>query len=314
VYHEYDMEKIIEDMRSSTKKNLILDTDTYNEIDDQFAIVYAMLSDDINLLALTAAPFRNHRARFPSDGVKKSYEEMVKVRDLVDPEGKMNIPCYCGASAYMSNIITPQPSEAAENIVRIVKETDGIVYIAAIGCYTNIASALLMDPSIMDKVVVLMLGGSIFEYPNCDEFNFAQDCCATRVLLECGVPHVVLPAEGAAERLYTNTGEICYFLRDKAGDIGNYLCDIYIREEGLPEDENGNCVSGQRTIWDVSAVAALRMADKVGSLKIVPAKTIMRKCFWRDLNDGRNMIYVERFDRNRVMSDLFTILRKASRK
>ena len=72
MYHDYSMEKIVADLRSPTKKNFILDTDTYNEIDDQFAIAYAMYADNINLLALTAAPFANHRASDPAEGMEKS--------------------------------------------------------------------------------------------------------------------------------------------------------------------------------------------------------------------------------------------------
>ena len=63
MYHDYNMEKILEHIRTCPKKKFILDTDTYNEIDDQFAITYAMLADDIDLLALTAAPFSGAAAK-----------------------------------------------------------------------------------------------------------------------------------------------------------------------------------------------------------------------------------------------------------
>ena len=40
----------------------ILDTDTFNEVDDQFALAYALFSPEkINLRAVTAAPFFNDR-------------------------------------------------------------------------------------------------------------------------------------------------------------------------------------------------------------------------------------------------------------
>lgn len=55
----------------------VLDTDTYNEIDDQFALVQAMLSPDrISLEAIYAAPFHNRRSTGPGDGMDKSYEEI----------------------------------------------------------------------------------------------------------------------------------------------------------------------------------------------------------------------------------------------
>ena len=42
---------------------IILDTDTKNEIDDQFAVVYALLSDRIECQTIYAAPFAN--SKFP---------------------------------------------------------------------------------------------------------------------------------------------------------------------------------------------------------------------------------------------------------
>lgn len=40
------------------KRNIILDTDMCNEIDDQFALVYLLKSiDNFNLEAITIAPF-----------------------------------------------------------------------------------------------------------------------------------------------------------------------------------------------------------------------------------------------------------------
>ena len=44
------------------KVSMILDTDTYNEIDDQFAVIYAMLSEEPEVEAIYAAPFHNNRS------------------------------------------------------------------------------------------------------------------------------------------------------------------------------------------------------------------------------------------------------------
>ncbi|GIS64619.1 MAG: hypothetical protein CM1200mP3_08670 [Chloroflexota bacterium] len=44
-------------------KNVFIDTDTYNEIDDQFALVHALLADKLNselkIIGIGAAPFHN---------------------------------------------------------------------------------------------------------------------------------------------------------------------------------------------------------------------------------------------------------------
>ena len=314
MYHNYDMNKILEDLRSPEKKNLILDTDTYNEIDDQFAIAYAMLSDNINLLALTAAPFENHRSVNAADGMEKSYHEMIKIRDFVDPEGKMNIPCYRGSEDYIPNIITPVKSEAAENIIRIVKETDGIVYVAALGAFTNIASALLLDPSIMKKMVVLLVGANSFNHVDCNEFNLAQNRSAARVIFECGVPVIVLPAMGGTQCLTTTNAELSFYLRDKAGKLGNYLCDIMNEAEGEAEQDGNVCVTNNRIIWDIAAVAVLRGADDWTGLQVVPARTITADGKWCDLCSGKNMIYADWFRRNAIMSDFYTVIRQGGLK
>ena len=56
--------------------SIVLDTDTYNEIDDQFAVVYSMLSKQIKVEAIHAAPFSNSRSTGPGDGMERSYEEI----------------------------------------------------------------------------------------------------------------------------------------------------------------------------------------------------------------------------------------------
>ena len=58
-----------------TTFDLVIDTDAYNEIDDQFAISYALRAQDrLHLLALCAAPFHNERSTGPADGMEKSYQ------------------------------------------------------------------------------------------------------------------------------------------------------------------------------------------------------------------------------------------------
>ena len=57
--------------------DVVLDTDTYNEIDDQYALAYLIKSDEkLRLNAIYAAPFFNHHSQSPEDGMEKSYEEI----------------------------------------------------------------------------------------------------------------------------------------------------------------------------------------------------------------------------------------------
>ena len=66
------------------KVDVVFDSDTYNEIDDQFALVYALLSKEkMNVKAIYAAPFLNARSTSAADGMQKSYEEILRILELM---------------------------------------------------------------------------------------------------------------------------------------------------------------------------------------------------------------------------------------
>ena len=93
----------------------VLDTDTYNEIDDQFALAYALLArETVDLRAVIAAPFSNMRAATPDEGMRKSYEEICRILALF---GKApNGFAWRGATAYLPARRTPVDSEGARRM------------------------------------------------------------------------------------------------------------------------------------------------------------------------------------------------------
>src|SRR5215213_690584 len=91
------------------RARMVLDTDTYNEIDDQFAIVYALLSPErIACEAIYAAPFHNKRSNGPEDGMLRSYDEIGRVLDRLGraPDGLV----HKGATAWLPGPEEPVPS------------------------------------------------------------------------------------------------------------------------------------------------------------------------------------------------------------
>src|SRR6056297_1859822 len=94
---------------------MVLDTDTYNEVDDQFALAYAIRAKEkIDLQAVYAAPFHNDRSSGPADGMEKSYKEIQRMFRLLDSE---QLSALRGSKAYMSNEDTPVESPAASDLV-----------------------------------------------------------------------------------------------------------------------------------------------------------------------------------------------------
>ena len=67
------------------KIDVVLDTDTYNELDDQFALSYMVRNDEkLCVQALYAAPFLNDKSVSPKDGMEKSYSEILKLLTLLE--------------------------------------------------------------------------------------------------------------------------------------------------------------------------------------------------------------------------------------
>ena len=146
------------------KIDMVLDTDTYNEVDDQFALAYCLLSPErLNVEAVYAAPYFNARSTGPADGMEKSYDEIVRLLGKMHrkPDGFV----FKGAKEYMKDARTPVDSPAVRDLIAraMAREDDDPLYVAAIGAITNIASALLIEPALTRKIVVVWLGGVTLE-------------------------------------------------------------------------------------------------------------------------------------------------------
>ena len=191
------------------KIDAVLDTDTYNEIDDQFALAYMLASEDkIRLKAIYAAPFFNDNSSSPADGMEKSYQEIHKILDLAE-KPEMKTVVFRGSDRYLPDESTPVPSDAARHLADLAMTypEESPLYVVAIGAITNVASALLLRPEIRDHMVVVWLGGHSLHNDDTREFNMIQDVAAARVVFGCGVPLVQLPCAGVVSA-FTTTAKL----------------------------------------------------------------------------------------------------------
>lgn len=244
--------------RPRGRVDVVLDTDTYNEIDDQFALAYLIKSNEkLDLKAIYAAPFHNHHSEGPKDGMEKSYYEILKVLELMEEEGYKDVT-FRGSEAYLSDEMTPVQSSAASDLVKRAMERDdeNPLYVVAIGAITNVASAILMEPELIRKIVVVWLGGNALDWPDNREFNVYQDVAAGRVIFGCGVPLIQLPCLGVVSSFATTGPELEYWLKGK-NNLCDYLVSNTVKEASICSEIS--CWS--RPIWDVTAVAWLLDGD-----------------------------------------------------
>lgn len=235
--------------------DVVLDTDAYNEIDDQFALAYLLRAEEkLRPQAIYAAPFFNANARDPKDGMEKSYTEIQKILRLAEK----NVPVFKGSEGYLPDERTPVLSPAAQDLAEraLRYSPQAPLYVVAIGAITNIASALLLRPEICENIVVVWLGGHAHHFHSTVEFNMKQDIAAARVVMQSGAPFVQLPCMGVVSAFTVSGPELRLWLSKK-----NPLAD-YLAENTIKAAES--YAAGRpwtRVIWDVTAVAWLLNED-----------------------------------------------------
>jgi purine nucleosidase len=232
------------------KVRMVLDTDTYNEIDDQYALCYAYLSNEkLELEAVYAAPYFNSRSSGPGDGMEKSYQEILRLLQMLgkSPEGF----AFRGSDRYLEDLSRPVHSEAALDLIKKARTAtpENPLYIVTVGCITNVASAILLEPEIIKNIVIVWLGGNSLYWPHQKEFNLMQDVLAARVVLNSGVPLMIMPCTPVVSHFHTTIPELKYYLQGK-NRLSDYLLNSTIEYSGGRD-------TWSKVIWDVTAVAWL---------------------------------------------------------
>ena len=279
--------------------DVVLDTDAYNEIDDQFAIAYLLRSKpQLRTLAIYAAPFSNALAATPEEGMEKSYHEILKVLELCGETTEV----YRGSKTYLPDEQTPVDSPAARDLVvkAMAHTAEDPLYVVAIGAITNVASALLLQPEIAERIVVVWLGGHAHHFHDTEEFNMKQDYGAVRVVMCSGAPFVQLPCRGVVSEFATTEPELEKWLFDK-NPLADYLARNIVAHIRQRKRE-GLCWS--KTIWDVTAIGWLLNEDDRFMLhRRIPGKLPDDSGHYRD-DMAQEIDYVYYIKRDELMTDL----------
>jgi hypothetical protein len=234
--------------------DVVLDTDTYNEIDDQFALALMIKTPEkFNIRGIHAAPFFNRKSDGPGDGMEKSYGEITRVLSLLKREDLLPL-VRKGSRAFLSSEHKPVESEAASSLADMAASysPEKPLYVIAIGAITNVASALLLRPEIRDRIVIVWLGGNAHHWPDNREFNLFQDVAAARIIFDSGAAVVQLPCRGVVSAFTVSGPELDHWLRGK-----NELCDYLVKVTVDVVRDEGAGGAWTRAIWDVTAVAWL---------------------------------------------------------
>jgi len=280
---------------------LIIDADTANEVDDLYAIVRAITEPTFNILGITSAQF--HTSPLATDNTVQESQEINET--ILQLMGQEAIPLPLGSNVPLKNNTTSASSPASSFIVKMEHKLpdNKKLNVVVLGSCTNIASAILEDPSIIKKLKVHYLG---FWHDvdtntyNKKEFNSGNDPIAVEVLLNTKDLDVTIMTATTSQHLVFTKVEVDLNLKNKDG-ISDYLInrwETYQRWWTKDDPEKKNWI-----MWDVAIIEALANPElsKTKSFLTPPENTQriisihteitvdkMTTDFWKSLKNYKN--------------------------
>lgn len=282
---------------------VVLSTDVGNEIDDQWAIVYLLLQPKFDVKGVMSA-------HAPSLAPPAGRVSLQILRDVVEHRMGMHShpPLIEGGHVPLADTKTPIVSPAVDFLIDVSRgyNESNRLQVLNIGAITDVASAILKDPTITRRIRVLNMGFNNWQQGG-NEFNIANDPRAMQVVLDSDVP------------LVTGAGDVCR--RDLAlsldqaramvsgrGPIGEWLWTefaawYYRHVKPLRKDD----FSKPWMIWDNIVLAHL--------LGMTEAEQRPRPRLGDDMifqhapaDSPRKITWITRVDSKTLWSDFLTLL------
>lgn len=305
----------------STLIPVLLDTDANNELDDQHAIAYLLLSQDVfEVVGITVNRTDN------GGNIEEQFAEADRIAQLCDMEDEVQI--LKGADKSFREIKEELANEvydgqeAVEFIIEQANmERDIPLVLLPIGKLTNIALALEQAPEIMSKVRIVWLGSN---YPEPGEYNQVNDTSALTYILNLPVPFemvmvrygkasgtdaVKITPQEAQEHLAGKGPAIDTPVEGRHGGkfttFGDYAVNLFENMEGeLYGDPPG------RALFDMAAVAIVKNSSWADSVYI-PAPKLTEGKWEEQPENPRTVVIWENFHKEEILADFFETINQA---
>lgn len=290
------------------KIRYIIHTDAKNEADDQFTIAHALMTDKLDVKAIIAGHFNNKNdGRYAENtSATASFEEIEKIVHLMHLDGQY--PILMGAQHGLPDEQTPVISEGAKFIVEeAMKDDPRPLYIGMQGAITDLASAILMEPKICERMTCIWIGGGA--YPNGGpEFNLSMDIPGANVVFQSSMPLWQVTKTGYKQFTVTLAE-----LQDRVmpyGQIGNYLFRQMV-------DFNLECAKNPRwphgeswSLGDEGCIAVLlEEREQTDIFEEIPAPTFADDMTYIHGDTNRKIRVYHRLNARLDLEDLYAKLK-----
>jgi inosine-uridine nucleoside N-ribohydrolase len=284
---------------------IVLSTDIGNEIDDQWAVAYLFTNPAFKVLGVISA-------QAPSLPDPSAHGTYLILRDEVEHRLGLSAhpPLYEGASLPLKDTATPRRNAGTEFLIEASKgfSSDRRLNVLAIGAATDVASAILQDPTIVNRIRIVTMAFGSTSIDGGKEYNVQNDPKAWQVLLNSDVPLVVGPGDVCRKYLALNYEQAQRLLAGH-GPVGAWLWGEYQSwYYRSVKPLRSNDFSKSWFIWDIITLANLQ--------GFTTERTAIRPQLSDDLslnmpsevNGGRQITWITAVDSTRLWSDFIAHL------
>ena len=301
------------------RQRILFDTDANNELDDQHALAYLLFSgNDFDVEGITVNKTKN------GGDIDSHYAEAKRILQLCGLDHKINI--YKGASESFDEIKKDIKSsnfdgaDAVNFIISKAKESNNRkLILLPVGKLTNIALALLKEPSIMDNIRIVWLGSN---YPEPGEYNQEDDPTALQYILNSKVDFEIVlvrydkPSGTDAVKAYLKDirtimpglgpkltkpiigrDGIEYF------NFGDYSVSLFEKIEEF-DDGYDQGYNQARALFDMAAVAIIKNSSWAVATEIASPFLINGKWIERPQNRRKITIWHD-FNKDEIMKNFY---------
>jgi purine nucleosidase len=208
-------------IQSASPLAVVLTTDCGVEVDDQWALAHLLLSQEVDLRAVITT----HASSIgfsSATSAKKAAEVIARVR----PAGLLAPRVVAGSDSPLRDVTSPRENPGVDMLLDLSRSFSASrrLVILTIGAGTDVASAILKDPSVVNRVSVVAMGFD--DWPGGgDGFNVKNDPLAWQIILNSDVP-VVLGSGAVTKRGLRLTRAEAGALMRSHGFVGEYMYSI----------------------------------------------------------------------------------------
>lgn len=253
-------------------KKVIIDADSGNEVDDLYAVVRGLIEPSWEVVGLNATQWQvSHWA------VDNTMENSYRLNQVLLSYLKMNdgVASNRGAEARLFDWGNKSQTSAASQFIisEAHKMQDDKLTVIALGALTNVASAILDDPGITDKIRLYWLG-TRYDFENGvmtnTDFNSVMDIQAVDVILNSDIELHVIPGNVSSTMTF-NFQETEEYFKGKH-DLLDFLL-----ERWYDHLDGGR---RERVIWDLALIQAIIFPDLAKEIKIKTSKEKGNREIW----------------------------------